>query len=117
MLLAAPTLRRGLRPSPPAGRLASRIDAPDRDRDLSLMSLQFVGTLGQNSIDIGADQRASAFTPAVRATSAPVGRVSPAVDRSDRTQHAGHVLAPKPLQRLPAKPRGDISRANCLTSQ
>src|SRR3546814_16677278 len=80
MRLAAPILKRGLLPSPPAGRLASRIDAPDRD--MSLMSLQFVGTLGQNSI--GRRPARIGFTPAGRATSAIAHRVLPAVDRSDR---------------------------------
>src|SRR3546814_4588962 len=95
MRLAAPILKRGLLPSPPAGRLASRIDAPDRD--MSLMSLQFVGTLGQNSI--GRRPARIGFTPAGRATSAIAHRVLPAVDRSDRRKHGGNVLAPKRLQR------------------
>src|SRR3546814_20812170 len=76
MRLAAPILKRGLLPSPPAGRLASRIDAPDRD--MSLMSLQFVGTLGQNSI--GRRPARIGFTPAGRATSDNDHRVLPAVE-------------------------------------
>src|SRR3546814_20951555 len=90
MRLAAPILKRGLLPSPPAGRLASRIDAPDRD--MSLMSLQFVGTLGQNSI--GRRPARIGFTPAGRATSANAPRVLPAVDRSDRRKHWCIFLAP-----------------------
>src|SRR3546814_17783349 len=87
MRLAAPILKRGLLPSPPAGRLASRIDAPDRD--MSLMSLQFVGTLGQNSI--GRRPARIGFTPAGRATSAIAHRVLPAVHRSDRRDRTGVV--------------------------
>src|SRR3546814_13691843 len=88
MRLAAPILKRGLLPSPPAGRLASRIDAPDRD--MSLMSLQFVGTLGQNSI--GRRPASIGFTPAGRATSAIAHRVLPAVDRSDRRKDRKSVV-------------------------
>src|SRR3546814_15457914 len=93
---AAPSVKRGLLPSPPAGGLASRIDAPDRD--MSRMSLQFVGTLGQNSI--GRRPARIGLTPAGRATSAIAHRVLPAVDRSARCQTGLNVLVSWRLPRL-----------------
>src|SRR3546814_20573460 len=91
MRLAAPILKRGLLPSHPAGRLASRIDAPDRD--MSLMSLQFVGTLGQHSI--GRRPARIGFTPAARTTSAIAQRVLQAIDRSTPLKPRLTVLAQK----------------------
>src|SRR3546814_1131081 len=96
MRLAAPILKRSLLPSPPAGRLASRIDAPDRD--MSLMSLQFVWTLGQNRI--GRRPARIGFTPAGPAPSPIAHRALPAVDRSVLRKHGLNVISPKRIQRL-----------------